>query len=217
MNHQKTIYRLAVIGANGGVGRQVVELALKQGHFVTAILRDPAKLQLQHSRLELRQGDIMHPETITESLRGKDAVISAIGKNSLKPTTLYSEGNKNLLKAMEMGGVKRVFFISASGLEVNPTHSLWVRLLTTLVLQKLLKNMYADLHRMEDLVKASNMDWTIMRPPQLTDNAVTGNYRYAINHYLDNGLKISRADLAHFMLENINNSAIFGTTVEVAY
>ena len=211
------VYNIVVLGANGGIGRQVVEMALKQGHIVTAILRNPAKLAITHPNLIVAKGDIMKPETLKKYLEKKDVVISAIGKNSLKKTTLYSQGSENLLNAMKKMGTTRVFFISASGLEVNPSHNFFIRLTTKYILQKLLKNMFADLKRMEKIVKESDRNWTIMRPPQLTNRPLTGHYRYAINSFLKGGLRISRADLAHFMIDNITNTAIYKTTIEVAY
>jgi putative NADH-flavin reductase len=210
-------YDIAVVGASGGIGRQVVELALAEGHHVTAIVRNPAKLMLEHENLLIVKGDIMDPASISGTLENKDAVISAIGKNSMKKTFLYSQGNKNLLELLKNTNTKRVFFISASGLEVNPSHSILVQLITRFILQKILKNMYADLWKMEEIVKGSDIAWTIMRPPQLTDGALTGRYRHAIDHFLHKGLKISHADLAHFILSNIANEQIMQATVEVAY
>src|SRR5262245_7712936 len=126
-NEQKSpLYNILVIGANGGIGRQSVELALKQGHHVTAVLRNPANLILTHPNLEIVKGDIMHPETLKRYLENKDAIISAIGKNSLKPTTLYSDGNRNLLNLMKEAGIRRVFFISAAGIDVSPGQSLFI-------------------------------------------------------------------------------------------
>jgi putative NADH-flavin reductase len=216
-NQENTVYEIAVLGANGGIGRQVVELALKEGHKVTAILRNPANMALQHENLVIVKGDILDPDSIAAHLENKDAVISAIGKNSVKQTTLYSQGSNNLIELLKNTNSKRVFFISASGLEVNPTHSLLIRLVTRFVLQKILRHMYADLWKMEEIVKQCGLEWTIMRPPQLTDKALTGNYRFEINHFLPNGLKISRADLAHFILHNVANRQIVKATVEVAY
>jgi putative NADH-flavin reductase len=211
------VYNIAILGANGGIGRQAVELALAQGHRVTAILRNPANLTLIHPNLTVVKGDVMQPGTLEPHLANKDAVLSVIGKTSLKETTLYSQGNKNLLGAMEKAGSRRVFVVSASGLEINPSHSFIVRLAAKYILQKLLKRMYADLERMEALVKQSPLNWTIMRPPRLTNAPATGHYRFSINRFLKNGLSISRADLAHFMLHNIANEQIYKTTVEVAY
>lgn len=212
-----SIKNIVVIGANGGIGRQTVELALQQGHHVTAILRHPDNLKLEHANLTIVKGDIMHPETLEKSLQNADAVISAIGKDSFKPTTLYSQGNKNILAAMQKAGAKRVFFISASGLHVNPTHSLIVKFATKYILQRLLKNMYADLARMEKIVSSSPLNWTIMRPPRLINKPVTGVYRFSINSVLKNGLSISRADIAHYILNNVSNETIYKTVVEIAY
>ena len=214
-------YQLLIIGANGGIGRQCVELALNAGHRVTALVRNPANLRLIHRNLEVIQGDLLQPGTLEKYLVGKDAVVSAIGvKGGMfgdKPTTLYSEGNANLLQAMENTGIKRAFFISASAIEISPVIPRFVQFLAKYVIQKLLKHMYADLHRMEIVIKASDARWTIIRPPQLSDQPATGHYRTAINDWLKDCLKISRADVAHFIIHNINNPAIIKTTVEIAY
>lgn len=216
-NIKQPVYNIAVLGANGGIGLQTVQLALRQGHKVTAILRSPSKLAMAHPNLEIVQGDIMKPDTLVEHLKNKDAVISAIGKNSLERTTLYSDGNKHVLDIMKKSGTARVFFISASGLEVNPTFNFFARLLVRFVLQKILKNMYADLERMERTIKASDQNWTIVRPPSLTNKGLTGRYRFSIDHYLEKGWSISRADVAHFMLSNITNDAVYRKIVEVGY
>ena len=118
---------------------------------------------------------------------------------------------------MKKVGTNRAFFISASGLEINPTHSILVKFATKFILQILLRNMYADLWRMEKIVRESNIDWTIMRPPKLLDDPETGKYRMAIDESVSGGLKISRADVAHFMVHNLTNKAIIKKTVEVAY
>lgn len=215
------VYRLLVIGANGGIGRQCIEIALKAGHKVTAVLRNPANLSLAHDNLEVVQGDIMQPETFEKYLANTDAVISAIGvKGGLlsdKPTTLYSQGNANLLAAMSKMGRSRVFFISASAIEISPVLPFFIRLVAKYIVQNLLRNMYDDLRKMEKLVKESDSTWTIMRPPQLTDKPVTGNYRFAINNFLKNCLSISRADVAHFIINNISNEATYKTTIEIGY
>ena len=209
---------ILVIGANGGIGKQTVEIALKAGHKVTALLRNPANLSISHINLELIKGDVMYPETFEDHLENKDAIISALGVNAAsKPTTLYSQGNKNLLDAMKRKGVRRAFFISASAIEISPVLPFYVRFAEKYIVQKLLRYMYDDLRIMENLVKESDADWTIMRPPRLTNKPVTGNYRFAINSFLKNCLTISRADLAHYMINNINNEATYRTTIEIGY
>ncbi len=212
-----SVYNIAVLGASGGIGLQSVKIALKYGHNVTAILRTPSKLTIRHPNLLITQGDVMKSETLINPLRNKDAVISAIGKNSLKETTLYSEGTKNLLKVLANTNTNRVFVISASGLDVNPTFNFFTKLEVKFVLQKLLKNMFSDLEKMERIVKESDGDWTIIRPPSLTTKPYTGQYRFSINSHLTKGLRISRADLAHFIISNLTNESIYKKTVEVAY
>lgn len=209
---------ILIIGANGGTGKHAVEIALEAGHHVTALLRNPANLTLKHANLEVAKGDIMYPETFEKYLKNKDAVISALGaREATKPTTLYSEGNRNLLMAMKKMGIQRAFFISASALEISPVLPFYVRLAAKYILQKLLRHMYADIRIMEKLVKESDINWTIMRPPRLTNKPVTGKYRFAINSFLKNCLTISRADLAHFMVNNITNEATYKTTIEIGY
>jgi putative NADH-flavin reductase len=163
----------------------------------------------------------MKPETFEKYLENQDAVISAIGASGGisgdKPTTLYSQGNANLIQAMKNMEVKRAFFISASAVEISPVLPFYVRFAAKYILQKLLKHMYADLLRMEELVKESGFNWTVIRPPRLTDNAATGNYRFSINSFLKNALSISRADVAHFMINNVNNEATYQSTIEIAY
>lgn len=210
-----------VFGAAGGIGRHCVEIALAKGHLVTAVLRTPSKLALTHPNLKLVKGDVTNPASFEDYLEGKDAVISTIGVNGGfgkdKPTILYSLGAQNILASMEHTGADRAFFISASALEVSPVVPFFVRLLIKYVVQKLLKHMYEDLRRMETIIKQSAINWTIMRPPQLTDQPLTENYRVAINEYLKNGMKISRADLAHFIITSIDEPATFKAIVETAY
>jgi putative NADH-flavin reductase len=216
-----SIYKLLIVGANGGIGRQCLELALQAGHQVTAILRTPSKLDVNHPNLNVVKGDVTQPDTFEDYLKNQDAVISAIGVaggfGSDKPTTLYSQGNANLLQAMQKKGLNRLFVISASAIEISPVLPFYIRLIEKYVVQKLLKHMYADLRNMEKLVKQSDANWTILRPPQLTNGPVAGKYRIAINSFLKNCLKISRADVAHFIINNINNTSTYKATIEIGY
>jgi len=216
-NKTTNAFNILVIGANGGIGKCAVSEGLKAGHCVTAMVRNKANLQLVHPNLKIIEGDIMRPETFEEALDDKQVVISAIGNKMGKPTTLYSDGNRNLLNAMKKKNVKRAFFISAAAIEISPAQSFFVRLLTKYVVQKLFGNGYADQRIMEKLIKESDINWTIMRPPRLTDKPVTGNYRYAINSFLKKCLTISRGDVAQFMISNINNQFTYKAVVEIAY
>jgi putative NADH-flavin reductase len=211
---------ILIIGANGGIGRQTVDLALSEGHRVTALVRNPAKLPLTHPNLKIVRADVTQPLSLSNLFAGHDVIISTIGvSGGFKdpPTNLYSQGALNILSEMKQSGPRRAFFISASAVETNPLLPFFVRLVSKYIIQKLLSNMYADLRLMEKLVKETDLDWTIVRPPQLTDARVTGNYRIAVNRFLRNGLKLSRADTAHFMLSHIRSEDMFRSVVEIGY
>lgn len=220
MNNEE-VFRVLVAGANGGIGRQAVEQALNAGHRVRALVRNPANLPLVHPKLEIVKGDLLQPGTFERTLENIDVVVSAIGVSgglgADKPTTLYSQGNANLLEAMKSNAVGRIFFISASAIEISPVLPFFVRLAEKYILQKLLRHMYADIRVMEKIIKESAADWTIIRPPRLTDKPSTGRYRIAINHFLKNCLSISRGDVAHFMIHNATNAAIRHATIEIGY
>jgi putative NADH-flavin reductase len=211
---------LIIIGANGGIGRQVVDQALSGGHRVTALVRNPAKLPLTHPNLKIVQADVTQPACLTGLFGGNDVIISAIGVRggfSDHPTSLYSKGALNILQEMKQAGLRRAFFISASALETNPLLPFLFRLVSRYIIQKLLANMYTDLRLMEREIKETALDWTIVRPPRLTNAKLTGNYRIAVNRFLKNGLKISRADTAHFMLSHIQSADMFRSIVEIGY
>jgi putative NADH-flavin reductase len=211
---------LIIIGANGGIGRQAVDQALSAGHRVTALVRNRSKLSLSHPNLKIVQADVTLPLSLSNVFAGHDVIISAIGVSggfSDPPTTLYSQGALNILREMKQSGPARVFFISASAVETNPLLPFFVRLASKYIIQKLLANMYTDLRLMERLIKETELDWTIVRPPRLTDSKLTGNYRMSVNRFLKNGFKISRADTAHFMLSHIQSEDMFRSVVEIGY
>lgn len=218
MNIQESITRrIVVIGANGGIGKQAVVQALERGCAVVAVVRNPDSVGMSHPKLQITKADVMKPQTLAGLFGKDDVVISAIGKNSTGETTLYSEGDKHILQAMMSAGAARFFAVSAAGIVVNPTHNLLLRWATKNILQRILKNMYADLERMEHVVKGSDLNWTLVRPPRLTDGAQKGRYRVSINDFVRNGQQISRADVADFILNNLDNQDIFRKTVELAY
>jgi putative NADH-flavin reductase len=212
---------ILVLGAAGGIGRQAVEAALSEGWRVIAVLRTPAKLPVTHPLLTIVKGDILDPASYEPYLSAGTVVLSAIGVSGGlggdKPTTLYSEGARRVLEAMGRRGTSRVFFISASALEISPVLPALVRFAAKYILQKLLRHMYADLRVMEGRVKESGKDWTIIRPPRLTNAAMTGRYRFAVNSFLRNSLSISRADVAHFALHHAKDRGTCQGVVEVGY
>jgi putative NADH-flavin reductase len=206
--------KIIVFGANGGIGSKVVEQGLEAGHQITAVVRRPESITIQHPNLKVVQGDALKPETILKPMIGQEAVISALGISTNEPTTVYSQGVANIIRAMQANGVQRLMCISASGLDPGP---LYQKVIAKLFLWRAFKHSYTDLVRMEAIVNASSINWTIVRPPRLTDKARTGHYKIAVNKHLPNGLVLSRADTADYMLKHLTDIQTYRGLVEIAY
>ena len=209
------------MGAAGGIGRQAVEAGLAAGYRVIAVLRTPAKLQLVHPELTIVKGDVLQPGSFESYLSAGVVVVSAIGVSGVlkgdKPKTLYSHGAVQLLEAMRRKGARRAFFVSASAVEISPVMPALARFAAKYILGRLLRHMYADLRRMEIEVKKSDLDWTIIRPPRLTNGAAKEQYRFSVNQWLKNALSISRADVAHFMITHSGDKDTYRGLVEIGY
>ncbi|WP_018755454.1 NAD(P)-dependent oxidoreductase [Paenibacillus terrigena] len=208
--------KIVVFGATGGTGRQIVMQALEFGHEVTAIVRNPEAVDIRHEQLVVVRGDVLNLSSFSPWIIGKDAVLSALGVNHRKPTTVYSEGTGNIVKAMEGAGVRRLIGLSSAGLVVPPDTPLLQRLVIQLVIQPMYKYAYEDMTRMEAILRKSSLDWTVIRPPRLTDGSKTGTYRTALNKPLLKAQGISRADLADYMMKSIPNSSSFHAVVEIS-
>lgn len=206
--------KVVVFGATGGIGAHVVEQALAVGHEVTAVARRPAAIELRHKCLDVVQGDVLEPESVRRAIIGKDVVVSAVGARDRAPTTVYSQGNANIMQAMQAAHTRRLFCISASGLDPAIW---WQSIAAKFFLWRAFKHMYTDLVLMEKEVSASNLDWTILRPPQLTNGPRTGHYQSVVNQQLTHGSKISRADVADYIVTHLNDKTTYQGLVELAY
>src|SRR5262245_47410845 len=205
--------KLIVFGATGGTGRQVVAQALSAGHAVTAIARRPEALGMEHDRLTVACGDVLHPATLAQPMAGQDAVVSALGVRGRLPTAVFSVGVSNIMQAMEAAGVRRLTCISAGGLDPGPGP---LRSIAASILYRLFRHTYDDMRRMEALVKDSGLDWTIIRAPMLTDKPRTGRYRIATNKHLASSWSIGRADLADYIVTHLAYPGSFRALVEIA-
>lgn len=196
---------LVVFGATGPSGREIVTQALALGHAVRAFVRDPARLGIEHARLELAQGDVYDQDAVDSALEGRDAVIGALGIRKGAPKTLVADGTERILRAMEKHGVRRYIGLSAFGAGDSRDGSPYVRLTWAM----LGPNMRDKEHH-ERLIQASGLAWTLARPPRLTDGPATG--RYSVGTDLRMGLmsKTSRADVAAFMLRQLTDTTWIG-------
>jgi uncharacterized protein YbjT (DUF2867 family) len=203
---------IIVFGSTGGIGRQVVAQALEAGHRVTAVARRPDQLAIQHERLKVVRGDSLEPASFQQALTGQDAVVSALGIVTKEATVFYSSSMRNIMAAMQAAGVRRLLCVSAGATDPGG----WQRWIIKPILWRLYRGMYTDLLRMEAGVKASGLDWTIVRPPRLLDKPRTGRYQVGVNRHLMFGNNIARGDVADFMLTHLTDPAMYGATVELA-
>jgi putative NADH-flavin reductase len=208
--------KLLIFGATGPMGRHVVARALEQGHDVTAFVRDPAKLAVSSDRLHVIVGSIPDdPQVVAEAIRGQDAVISALGVGlSFKSNRLIERSMRNIVPAMEASGVRRLIFTSAFGVGGTKGD---VPLLPRLMAGLLLRDIYADKKAAEDYLRQHDLDWTLVCPTRLTNGKVTGKYRVGEHLELRGLPSISRADVAHFMLTQLDDRTYVKKEVLVSF
>jgi putative NADH-flavin reductase len=201
--------KLVIFGATGGTGRQLVEQALAEGHQVTAFARRPAALQVRHDRLRIAAGDVSDAARVESAIEGQDAVLSALG--ATKKQAICADGMANILAAMRRAGVRRVIVLSAFGASDSHDRSLYTRLLWLFIRERM-----ADKDRMEQLIKRSDLEWTLVRPPRLTDGPRTQRYRSGLDLRMTLNSRISRADTAAFMLRQLVDPNYLGKAPAIA-
>ena len=208
--------KLVIFGATGTVGRQVVQQALEQGHTVTAFARNLAKLDIQHPQLSLAQGDVMDPQAVEQALSGQDAVVCVLGSGQQLTSTIRSEGTRQIIQAMEKVGVRRLICQSTLGAgdSWGNLDFYWKYIMFGFILRKV----FADHQRQETLVRNSHLDWTIVRPGAFTDGPQTGQYRHSFPS-TDRSitLKISRADVADFILKQLSDHSSLSQALSLSY
>lgn len=194
--------RIAVFGATGTVGRHIVEQALERGYEVTALTRDASRITRSHERLHIVEGDVLDPAAVERAVLGQDAVLVALGNG--RKGVVRAEGTRTVIEAMNRTGVKRLICQSTLGTgdSRGNLNFLWKYIMFGL----LLRPAYADHEQQENYVRASDLDWTIVRPSAFTDGPRTGTYRRGFSG-AERGLtlKIARADIAEFLLDQVTD------------
>ena len=206
--------KLIVLGATGSTGLELVRQGVESGHSVTAFVRSPERLKPFRDRIAVKQGNLLDSAELGPVIEGHDAVLSAFG-----PRLPVSNADANLLQqfavaltsAMPQAGVRRVVVESVAFLfkdSIIPPAYLLGRLLFPSVVR--------DASVMEELFKRSGLEWTIARPPELTDKPYTGKYRVREGHLPPFGFRISRADVADFMIKAVENRSSIGKIVGIS-
>lgn len=191
--------RILVAGASGRTGQLFTRLALSRGHTVTALVRTSSRFRLEHANLRVVHADVLAPETLAPALAEQDVVVSLLAPRPRINGRVYVEGTRNLADAAVAAGVTRMVVVSASGAGIEPDA---LPLAYRIVLRiPVVARLYPDIAQMErDVAARTDLDWTIIRAAILTSGPRTGNYRTTLGDTVPGGLRISRADLAEFLL-----------------
>ena len=207
--------QITVFGATGRIGTHVVRQALEAGHKVVAVVRDPARLDVPATpALRVHTAAVLEPEVVAPAVDGADAVVSALGPHGRGPTTVCFDGVRAELAAMTAVGVRRLIVVSANGAYVDAGDNLLNRLVVKPLLGRLLREGFRDTRRADELIVASDTDWTIVRPPRLTDGTHRA-YRTALDRNV--GITIARVDVAAAILAALDDPATVRHTLGVGY
>ena len=207
-----------VIGASRGIGLATVRALLAAGHSVRALARGASRIPIEDQRLEKLDGDALDRATIDRVLAGTDAVIQSLGvaftfDALLKGTTLFSKATRILVDAMRANGVRRLVVVTGLGAGDSRGHGGF--LYDAVLFPLLLKCVYDDKDVAEQIVRASSLDWTIVRPGLLTNGPATGTYQVLVEPTSWRAGTISRADVAGFLAKQVSDRTYFGKTPEL--
>jgi len=191
--------RLLILGATGGIGTELISQGLDRGHLITAFVRSPKKVGRVHERLRVVAGDARDVRQLRSVFPGHDAVLSTLGTRGLGSTSIREDGARGTVDAMKEGGLRRLMVVSAALLFDGIGFAAW------LLRRVILRNVARDSLGMESIIRDSGLDWTIVRPPRLTNGLRKQTYRVEDARLPHGGFKISRADVAHFMLDELEH------------
>lgn len=206
--------KVIVFGATGSVGKHVLEQALQQGHEVTAFARDISKIGTQHPKLTKAEGNVLERAAIDQAMPGQDAVIVVLGAG--RHGGVRATGTRLVIESMRAHGVERLICQSTIGLgdSAEYLNFFW----RVLMFGWLLKEAFLDHQQQEEIVKNSGLDWTLVRPGEFTNGGLTGHYRHGFSGPVEDlKLKISRADVADFLIKQLSDQEYWYKTPGLSY
>ncbi|GAB3160619.1 SDR family oxidoreductase [Myceligenerans halotolerans] len=210
--------QVVVIGASGRTGSAVAQQALDAGHAVTAVGRESSSFPFDpHERLRTVRTDVLDAAALAPVVKGADAVVSALGPRESGPSEVCRRGAAAVVDAMYDVGVRRLAVVSASGAFHGPGDGPVTRAIAKPILQRVLRHSFEDTRAMEGVVRASGLDWTLVRPPRLLDKPRTGRYRHVIDAFVPGGIQIGRADVADYLLRSLDDPGTTGRWVGLGY
>lgn len=208
--------KLLIIGATRGIGFELLRQAVTAGHEITVLARYPEKLPFQDPNVHVIAGDILDPQAVEQAVQNHQAVCTCIGiPPTRKPVSVFSEGMKHVMSAMQLHGIRRLIAVTGIGAGDSRGHGgfLYDRIVNPL----LLKTIYEDKDREERVIMDSDVDWVIVRPGFLTNGPLTKTYRAVTDLEGVTAGKISRADVAHFILSQLAEATFRRQTPLITY
>lgn len=203
--------KIIVFGATGGVGQHVVKQALEKGIEVTAFVRTPSKIDLAHEQLHIVQGDAFNKEEVAAAIAGHDVVVSCLGSSQgMKKSTELEEMTKNIVAGMQAHNIKRIVYTASAGINNE------IPGISGKMVMKMLKNALMDHRNAVDYIEGHELNFTIVRPMGLTNNAFTGTYREAKVGIPEKSKSISRADVAHFIVKALSDKQYENSSIGIA-
>jgi putative NADH-flavin reductase len=224
--------RLTIFAATGGIGRHLLDQAVAAGHDVTAVARNPKNLPSRAGQVRVVTADlaVADPAVLASAVDGADAVLSGLGpRNPRTEVGIASRGTRAIVAAMQASHVRRIVVVSAAPVGTvpsarrpnppkhDPGDGFFMRYLGAPLAGTMFRAHYADLALMEDILRDSGLDWTISRPPKLTDRPLTGVYRTAYGQNVRGGWTVSRADVAHHMLHVLDQPETIKQVIGIAH
>ena len=199
---------VVIFGASGGTGRELVRQALRDGHVVTAFVRSVESFPIENPRLKVTGGDVTRPGEVERACAGQDIVLSALGAKG--KVRVCAQGIQNILARMRARDVGRLVALSAFGAGESRNKGLYSR-----ILWASLSDRMADMVVMEREILSSDVQWTIFRPPALTNGELTSTYRLGADLRVSLFSKVSRADVARAMLQVATTPRFAGCTLTI--
>jgi putative NADH-flavin reductase len=206
--------RLALMGASGRIGGHLLAWALASGHQVTALARSPQALTAA-AGLTVVAGDATDAAAVAQTVAGADAVLSALGPRGAKSPALLADAGRHLVTAMDEAGCRRLVCVSAAGafIQADPDTGFLIKA----ILPRVLARPFADVRAMEAVIRASDLDWTLVRASRLVNTPLSGRYRVRPDLPPRGGGKISRPDVAHFMAAVLTDGSWLRESPALAY
>jgi len=188
--------QIAILGGTGGIGGHLLGWALEAGHSVHALARHPEALP-HRPGLTVTGGDALDADAVAEVTARADAVLSALGPRGARSPGLLAGAAANIIAAMHKTGARRLVCVSAAGAYItSDPQAGW---LIKAILPRVLARQFADVQQMENVIRTSDLDWTLVRATRLVNRPGTGRYRVRPDYPPPGGRTIARADVAHFM------------------